>query len=125
MAARRALALGYLGRPELTERRFSALDGERAYRTGDVVFVREDGQLGFRGRADDEVKINGHRVDPASVESVLTAHPGVRGAAVVAQETADGVKRLAAFVVAEEGWARRSCAPGCGPSCRPPPCRRR
>ncbi|GGZ45692.1 hypothetical protein GCM10010371_00830 [Streptomyces subrutilus] len=98
-----ALALGYLGRPELTERRFSALDGERAYRTGDVVFVREDGQLGFRGRADDEVKINGHRVDPASVESVLTAHPGVREAAVVAQETADGVKRLAAFVVAEEG----------------------
>ncbi|WP_327250872.1 non-ribosomal peptide synthetase [Streptomyces sp. NBC_01244] len=95
------LALGYLGRPELTERRFAALGAERAYRTGDVVFVREDGQLGFRGRADDEVKINGHRVDPASVESVLTAHPGVREAAVVPQETADGVKRLAAFVVAD------------------------
>ncbi|MFD3548265.1 amino acid adenylation domain-containing protein [Streptomyces sp. NPDC058655] len=97
------LALGYLGRPELTGRRFSALGAERAYRTGDVVFVRADGQLGFRGRADDEVKINGHRVDPASVESVLTAHPGVREAAVVPQETADGVKRLAAFVVADEG----------------------
>ncbi|MFI5865406.1 amino acid adenylation domain-containing protein [Streptomyces sp. NPDC051546] len=95
------LAHGYLGRPELTGRRFAALGGERAYRTGDVVFVREDGQLGFRGRADDEVKINGHRVDPASVESVLTAHPGVREAAVVPQETADGVKRLAAFVVAD------------------------
>ncbi|MCP3759342.1 non-ribosomal peptide synthetase [Streptomyces sp. TBY4] len=97
------LALGYLGRPELTGRRFAALGTERAYRTGDVVFVREDGQLGFRGRADDEVKINGHRVDPASVESVLTAHPGVREAAVVPQETADGVKRLAAFVVADPG----------------------
>ncbi|MFF3215464.1 amino acid adenylation domain-containing protein [Streptomyces sp. NPDC002886] len=97
------LALGYLGRPELTGRRFAVLGPERAYRTGDVVFVREDGQLGFRGRADDEVKINGHRVDPASVESVLTAHPGVREAAVVPQETADGVKRLAAFVVADPG----------------------
>ncbi|MFD3807766.1 amino acid adenylation domain-containing protein [Streptomyces sp. NPDC058619] len=97
------LALGYLGRPELTGRRFSALGPERAYRTGDVVFVRPDGQLGFRGRADDEVKINGHRVDPASVESVLTAHPGVREAAVVPQETPDGTKRLAAFVVADDG----------------------
>ncbi|MFD3696355.1 amino acid adenylation domain-containing protein [Streptomyces sp. NPDC058646] len=97
-----ALAHGYLGRPELTGRRFAALGGERAYRTGDLVRVRPDGQLGFRGRADDEVKINGHRVDPASVESVLTSHPGVREAAVVPQETPDGVKRLAAFVVAGE-----------------------
>ncbi|MFD8979786.1 amino acid adenylation domain-containing protein [Streptomyces sp. NPDC059564] len=98
-----ALAEGYLGRPELNRTRFAALDGERAYRTGDLVHVRDDGQLGFQGRADDEVKINGHRVDPASVESVLTAHPGVREAAVVAQETADGVRRLAAFVVADDG----------------------
>ncbi|MGW7194235.1 amino acid adenylation domain-containing protein, partial [Streptomyces sp. NPDC054838] len=90
-----ALAHGYLGRPELTATRFTALEGQRAYRTGDLIHVREeDGQLGFQGRADDEVKINGHRVDPASVESVLTAHPGVREAAVVPQETPDGVKRL-------------------------------
>ncbi|GLV86878.1 hypothetical protein Slala03_65670 [Streptomyces lavendulae subsp. lavendulae] len=98
-----ALAEGYLGRPELTGTRFTTLEGERAYRTGDLVHVRPDGQLGFRGRADDEVKINGHRVDPASVESVLTAHPGVREAAVVAPTGADGVLRLAAFVVADEG----------------------
>ncbi|MBT2406682.1 MULTISPECIES: amino acid adenylation domain-containing protein [unclassified Streptomyces] len=102
-----ALALGYLGRPELTGHRFAALGAERAYRTGDLVCVRPDGQLGFRGRADDEVKINGHRVDPASVESVLTAHPGVREAAVVPQETPDGVKRLVAFVVAADGVGAR------------------
>ncbi|MFJ7159482.1 amino acid adenylation domain-containing protein [Streptomyces sp. NPDC101118] len=95
------LARGYLGRPELTERRFTSLDGERAYRTGDLVTVREDGLLGFRGRSDDEVKINGHRVDPASVESVLSAHPAVREAAVVAQRPAEGVVRLVAFVVAD------------------------
>ncbi|MFF1560559.1 amino acid adenylation domain-containing protein [Streptomyces sp. NPDC058279] len=99
-----ALADGYLGRSELTATRFAALEGQRAYRTGDLVHVREeDGQLGFRGRADDEVKINGHRVDPASVESVLTAHPGIREAAVVPWETPDGVKRLVAFVVADTG----------------------
>lgn len=97
------LAHGYLGRPELTAHRFTALDGERAYRTGDLVRVRPDGLLGFLGRADDEVKINGHRVDPASVESVLTSHPGVREAAVVPQDTADGARRLAAFVYAGEG----------------------
>ncbi|MEU9029366.1 amino acid adenylation domain-containing protein [Streptomyces sp. NPDC048383] len=98
-----ALADGYLGRPELTRARFTTLGTERAYRTGDLVHVRPDGLLGFRGRADDEVKINGHRVDPASVESVLTAHPGVREAAVVARETTDGVRSLAAYVVADDG----------------------
>jgi amino acid adenylation domain-containing protein len=97
------LAQGYLGRPELTERRFTRLGTERAYRTGDLVRVREDGQLGFVGRADDEVKINGHRVDPASVESVLSGHPGVREAAVVAVDAPGGGKELAAFVVAEAG----------------------
>ncbi|MFG2753360.1 amino acid adenylation domain-containing protein [Streptomyces xanthophaeus] len=97
------LAHGYLGRPELTAHRFTVLDGDRAYRTGDLVRVRPDGLLGFLGRADDEVKINGHRVDPASVESVLTSHPGVREAAVVPQDTADGARRLAAFVYAGEG----------------------
>ncbi|MFH9011597.1 amino acid adenylation domain-containing protein [Streptomyces sp. NPDC017943] len=97
------LALGYLGRPELTERRFARLGTSRAYRTGDLVRVRDDGRLGFDGRADDEVKINGHRVDPASVESVLSGHAGVREAAVVATEAPGGGKRLTAFVVTEDG----------------------
>ncbi|MFF4367810.1 amino acid adenylation domain-containing protein [Streptomyces sp. NPDC001594] len=97
------LARGYLGRPELTERRFARLGGERTYRTGDLVRVREDGLLGFEGRADDEVKINGHRVDPASVESVLSGHPAVREAAVVAVAAPGGGRRLAAFVVAGPG----------------------
>ncbi|WP_350935577.1 amino acid adenylation domain-containing protein [Micromonospora mangrovi] len=93
------LADGYLGRAELTARRFTTLDGAPAYRTGDRVRVRPDGQLGYLGRFDDEVKINGHRIDPAAVESVLLGHPEVRETAVVAQELADGVKRLVAYVV--------------------------
>ncbi|MER5481516.1 amino acid adenylation domain-containing protein [Streptomyces sp. NPDC002734] len=97
------LTRGYLGRPELNARRFTTLDGERAYRTGDLVAVGDDGQILFHGRVDDEVKIGGQRIDPAAVDSVLAGHPAVREAAVVAQQEADGVKRLVAFVVTDGG----------------------
>ncbi|MEU3555123.1 condensation domain-containing protein, partial [Streptomyces fragilis] len=95
------LTRGYLGRPELNARRFTTLNGERAYRTGDLVEVGDDGQILFHGRVDDEVKIGGQRIDPAAVDSVLAGHPAVREAAVVAQQEADGVKRLVAFAVTD------------------------
>ncbi|MFJ3769130.1 amino acid adenylation domain-containing protein [Streptomyces sp. NPDC090082] len=97
------LTRGYLHRPELNARRFTALDGERAYRTGDLVTIGEDRQILYHGRLDDEVKIGGQRIDPAAVDSVLAGHPGVREASVVAQQDGDGVKRLVAFVVTEGG----------------------
>ncbi|MET7343365.1 amino acid adenylation domain-containing protein [Streptomyces sp. NPDC087866] len=97
------LSRGYLSNPELNARRFTELDGERAYRTGDLVTIGEDRQILYHGRLDDEVKIGGQRIDPAAVDSVLSAHPKVREAAVVAQQDADGVKRLVAFVVTEGG----------------------
>ncbi|MFC9267211.1 amino acid adenylation domain-containing protein [Streptomyces zhihengii] len=99
------LTRGYLHRPELNARRFTALDGERAYRTGDLVTIGEDRQILYHGRLDDEVKIGGQRIDPAAVDSVLAGHPAVREAAVVAQQDADGVKRLVAFTVTEGGTA--------------------
>ena len=93
------LARGYLGRPELTERRFTSLGDSPAYRTGDLARIRDDGQIGYFGRVDDEVKISGHRIDPAAVEAVLAQNPAIREAAVVAQPAPDGSKRLVAFVV--------------------------
>ncbi|WP_261994227.1 condensation domain-containing protein [Streptomyces sp. t39] len=99
------LTRGYLHRPELNARRFTELDGERAYRTGDLVTIGEDRQILYHGRLDDEVKIGGQRIDPAAVDSVLAGHPAVREAAVVAQQDADGVKRLVAFTVTEGGTA--------------------
>ncbi|WP_342381986.1 thioester reductase domain-containing protein [Myxococcus stipitatus] len=100
-----ALARGYLGRPELDRARFISLnalpDQPRAYRTGDKARMREDGQLVFVGRVDDELKISGHRIDPAEVETVLLGHPGVREAAVVGQQLPGGSRRLCAHVVAE------------------------
>ena len=86
MAAGRRSGQRLPGRPELTARRFTRIDGLPAYRTGDLACLRADGQLGYLGRADDEVKISGHRIDPAAVESVLLGLPAVREAAVVVQE---------------------------------------
>ncbi|MFG2375233.1 amino acid adenylation domain-containing protein [Streptomyces sp. NPDC048504] len=99
-----ALARGYRGEvPDSS--RFAPLTAlpraPRAYRTGDLVDVGEDGQLRFLGRADDEFKISGHRVQPAEVESALLTHPRIREVAVVGQTLPDGTRRLAAHVVAE------------------------
>lgn len=100
-----ALALGYLGRPELTAERFAPLETlpgrPRAYRTGDRVRLRADGQLVFLGRIDEEFKISGHRVDPGEIETALLAVPGIREAAVVGHVLPDGAKRLCAHLVAD------------------------
>ncbi|MBF4622856.1 non-ribosomal peptide synthetase [Clavibacter sp. VKM Ac-2872] len=97
-----ALARGYRGDPELTAARFPVLDGERWYRSGDRGRYRRDGAgrpvLEFLGRADHQLKIRGHRVEPGEVEAALASSPGVRSAVVVAVAGA-----LAAMVVPEPG----------------------
>ncbi|MFI9630885.1 amino acid adenylation domain-containing protein [Streptomyces sp. NPDC052042] len=99
-----ALAHGYRNLPEETAERFIRLESltgsPRAYRTGDLVELGEDGLLRYLGRADDEFKISGHRVEPAEVESALLSHPGISDAAVAGQVLPDGTRRLAAHLVA-------------------------
>ncbi|MFE0678106.1 amino acid adenylation domain-containing protein [Streptomyces sp. NPDC058867] len=98
------LADGYRDASEEERARFAPLTGlpgaPRAYRTGDLVSVGADGQLRFHGRADDEFKISGHRVQPTEVENALLAHPDVLDAAVVGQVLTDGTRRLVAHLVA-------------------------
>ncbi|MCX4689453.1 non-ribosomal peptide synthetase [Kitasatospora purpeofusca] len=98
------LALGYLGRPDLTVERFVELPGVgRAYGTGDLVSRRPDGTLDFHGRLDDQVKVRGYRIEPGEVEHALCGLAEVAEAAVVVRRAGREDAALTAFVVAAEG----------------------
>lgn len=98
------LARGYLHRPELVAEKFvphpfSREQGARLYNTGDIVCSRSDGAIVFLGRADQQAKLRGYRVEPGEVEVALRKHPGIREAVALIQETTSGDRRLVAHLV--------------------------
>ncbi|HLJ26156.1 MAG TPA: non-ribosomal peptide synthase/polyketide synthase [Candidatus Angelobacter sp.] len=101
------LARGYLGQSVLTAQRFvpnpfSIVPGERLYQTGDLARYLPDGNIEFLGRLDNQIKIAGHRIEPAEVEQAILAYPGVQQTIVLADEEQNG-KRLIAYVVTRVG----------------------
>jgi amino acid adenylation domain-containing protein len=101
------LARGYRGRPDLTDERFvghpfDPTPGAKIYRTGDLARYRPNGKVEFLGRIDHQVKVRGFRIELGEIETVLTRHPAVHEAVVVARgSNADA--ELAAYVLAAEG----------------------
>jgi amino acid adenylation domain-containing protein len=99
------VARGYLNQPEMTLARFvhnpfsSEKEEERLYRTGDLARYLPDGNIEFCGRIDNQVKINGVRIEPGEIESAIARHPNVREVAVVALENSSHETRLVAYVV--------------------------
>jgi amino acid adenylation domain-containing protein len=98
------LARGYHERPEMSAERFvahplSASPGARLYKTGDLGRLLADGNIDYRGRLDQQVKVRGQRVEIGEVESALRSLPSVREAAVVADADQSGERRLVAYFV--------------------------
>jgi amino acid adenylation domain-containing protein len=100
----RYLALGYWQKPDLTDAAFHPTPAahQRIYRTGDLGRLGADGCLEYLARKDFQLKVRGHRVDVAEVESELIAAPGVNDAIVTTFEKADGEAELVAYVVPED-----------------------
>jgi acyl carrier protein len=107
------VARGYWNRPDLTAERFlivASLSEQRLYRTGDLARHRPDGALEFLGRADYQIKLRGHRIEPGEIEAVLEKYPGIRQAVVVMREDREGDKRLVAYLVADAAGANATTA---------------
>jgi acyl carrier protein len=101
------VALGYWHRPDLTEERFlkNPVTGSRSprlFRTGDLGRWRADGYIEYFGRADNQVKLRGMRLELGEIEALLVSHPEVRGAAVALSGEGDQ-QRLIAYLVASNG----------------------
>ena len=108
-----SLARGYYNRPDLTSEMFiphlflspdSGRQGERLYRSGDLVRWNSEGHIEFLGRIDHQVKIRGFRIEPSEIESVLLEDSRIKDALVIPRED-DGEKRLAAYLITKDSSA--------------------
>jgi acyl carrier protein len=98
------VARGYWNRPDLTGERFltiPALSDHRIFRTGDLARYGPDGNIEFLGRADYQIKLRGHRIEPGEIEAILESCAGVQQAVIVAREDREGDKRLIAYLIAD------------------------
>jgi amino acid adenylation domain-containing protein len=111
---------GYLNRPALTSERFladpfSGEPGARLYRTGDLARVLPNGEIDLLGRADNQVKLRGYRIELEEIEAVLDGHPSISKSVAKVVSMGDGHQSLVAYVVpkdknrvVEEDWRQHA-----------------
>lgn len=95
------LARGYVGGDEITDQHFIEnpfIKGKKMYRTGDVAVRCFNGEVVFKGRKDDQVKINGHRVELGEIERHLLSHDSIKEAIVTIREEEDNTHTVAYYV---------------------------
>ncbi|KAM3500319.1 hypothetical protein MY10362_006499 [Beauveria mimosiformis] len=96
---------GYLNRPQLTDEKFPTLEsfGERIYRTGDLVRILHDGCFEFLGRADDQVKLRGQRLELGEIDHVIRSVKNIHDVTtLVTKHTSSGKDVLVSFIVEEK-----------------------
>lgn len=93
---------GYVHQAEKTDEVFIRMDGQPAYKTGDIVRYRANGDIEFVGRRDGQVKIRGFRIELKEVEAVIRQYPAIRDCTVQAFDLEGGGKYLAAYIVSSE-----------------------
>jgi amino acid adenylation domain-containing protein len=103
-----SVARGYLNRAETTKEKFirdpfSAEPAARMYRTGDLARRCSDGDIAYVGRADEQIKIHGYRIEPAEIEIALDRHPKIATSVVVARSFDCADARLIAYVTLTNG----------------------
>lgn len=104
------LAIGYLGRPDLSTEKFveiaTGAGPLRCYLTGDIASISEDGLVSFHGRRDRQVKIDGKRIELDEIEAALRRDPEITDAIVSCNETPAG-KRVVAYLKPRKAAAFR------------------
>lgn len=98
------LALGYINNPEMTAQKFvyPAFSGQRFYRSGDLAFINEKGEIEYKGRMDEQVKLRGYRIEIAEIETRICQDKAVANAAVTVHESSSGMKFLVAYIIPRE-----------------------
>ena len=94
---------GYLNRGQQSREKFMDnpfKPGERLYRSGDLVKILADGELGYLGRIDQQVKIRGYRIEPGEIENRLVRHRQINGAVVIDRQQDHNKKYLCAYYTA-------------------------
>ena len=100
---------GYVGLPELTQKKFiqkpetlNELPGDTIYFSGDAAIIREDGSIDFQGRFDDQIKLRGYRIELGEIEVKLQSLPNVTAAVVAVKKDSNGEDHLIGYVIPED-----------------------